>query len=120
MVCAKPVNFVRSLPTVTPISIEEAMTFELSLRKSGWRSYSFRDATTIWSSLDGHPVCTYARTDVNPEVNILFWKGNGPIQEHMLQRRELLRLRQGGEHPRPTPASVKEARTTNLCQASLF
>jgi hypothetical protein len=120
MVCAKPVNFVRSLPTVTPLSIEEAMTFELSLRKSGWRSYSFRDATSIWSSLAGHPVCTYARTDANPEVNILFWKGSGPIQEHMLQRRELLKLRQGGEHPTPTPASVKEAPTPNLCQASLF
>ena len=120
MVCAKPIHFVRSLPTVRPLSMEEAMGFELSMCESGWRSFYYRGAKSTWTSLASHPVCTYAATGTNPEVNILLWKANGRIQEYMLPSHQLLELQRLDEHPRRTEAILEAPRLRDLCQASLF
>lgn len=120
MVCAKPVHFLRSLPTVRPVSMEEAVQYELSHRDGGWRKIHFRDAATTWSSLTGHPVCTYAGTGINSEVNILFWKGNGSIQEYMLPSQELTKLQRGDDHPNQIADFVETPRLGDSVQVSLF
>lgn len=120
MVCAKPVHFVRTLPTVRPLAMAEAMRFEFSLRKSGWRSSHFREAVATWACLAGHPVCSYGATGMHREMSILFWKANGTFQEHMLPRSELLSLQSGVENLGSSEVKFVSPPVSHFSQASLF
>ncbi|KGG87408.1 hypothetical protein P245_20305 [Comamonas thiooxydans] len=88
MVCAKPVNFLRSLPTVKPLSMEEALAYDIQCRRAGWRPHLFgTQAKVTWRKLAGHPVVIY-ELDGKDSRTALIWKHRGVIQEFSISRAE--------------------------------
>lgn len=86
MVCTKPVHFIRDLPTVAALSIQEAMRYDASQRGSGWRSMMYKHASVRWRSLNGHPVVIYEVDEGERTLAMLLWKGNGVIHEYLLPK----------------------------------
>jgi hypothetical protein len=84
MVCAKKVIFVRALPTVQPITMEEAMDHERVANKYGWRSIHYGDkAKVTWRMLAGHPVVIYELDDDDSKATLL-WRFEGRICDYYL------------------------------------
>ena len=84
MVMVKPVDFVRGLPTVPPLSLEMAEAFDKDCRSAGWRSHMFGEGSTItWHKLAGHPVVVYEKEGREPMATLL-WKYQGRIHDHYL------------------------------------
>lgn len=76
MVCSKPVDFHRGLPTVKPLLISEAVLYDESCRGSGWRSGMFSSKVDItWWTLAGHPVVCYENQE-GCRVIMLFWRNS--------------------------------------------
>lgn len=86
MVCTKPVHFLRSLPTVTPLSMAAAATFDASARCSGWRARKHQDTKATWAKLAGHPVVIYDNGDPHERLAMLLWKSEEGIEEYILPK----------------------------------
>lgn len=88
MVCSKPVNFLRSLPTVKPLSMEEALDYDNQCRRAGWRPHLFGAQPNVtWRKLAGHPVVIY-ELEGRDTRTVLIWKHRGEVQEFSITRAE--------------------------------
>lgn len=88
MILAKPVNFLRALPTVAPISMEQAQAYDAQCRTMGWRPNCYGDSPKIsWHKLAGHPVVVYER-DGKPSRGTLICNISGVIQDFHLSNSE--------------------------------
>ncbi|MBV7542168.1 hypothetical protein [Acidovorax sp. sic0104] len=86
LVCAKAVHFVRDLPTVPPLSVQEAKAHDEQSRSAGWRAMGFRGASISWRAVNGHPVVIYEHPLEMKRMAILFWRANGEVQEYVLHK----------------------------------
>ncbi len=74
MICTKEVHFLRTIPTVKPLTIDEAKAIDNEARKYGWRSHFYgKDAITTWHKLCGHPVVVYERGE-DERTGVLLWR----------------------------------------------
>ncbi len=105
MVCTKRVHFIRELPTVAALSIQEAMRYDEAQRSCGWRAMKYKHASVRWHSLNGHPVVIYELEENERTLAILLWKSNGVTHEYLLPREMDLQ----GLHPAPLPKMNVEA-----------
>lgn len=88
MILAKPVNFLRALPTVAPISMEQAQAYDAQCRPMGWRPTCYGDSPKIsWHTLAGHPVVIY-EVDGKPSRGTLICNISGVIQDFHLSKAE--------------------------------
>ncbi|CAN7647972.1 hypothetical protein LJR129_005045 [Acidovorax sp. LjRoot129] len=83
MVCAKSVHFNRTVPTVAPISLAAAVSFDMGQRQWGWRSMKYDQANVSWGIFNGHPVVVYDAGD-DERVAMLLWKHEGRTEEYLL------------------------------------
>ena len=84
LICAKPVNFIRTLPTSPPVSTQDAKRYDEMSRGYGWRSMRFNGAKVSWKLLQGHPVVVYEATNGGGHMAVLLWKHKGIIQDYYL------------------------------------
>lgn len=88
MICAKPVNFLRGLPTVAPLSMSEAQTYDKERRSVGWRPHTYgADPTISWHKLAGHPVVIY-ESEGKRSRGTLICRIRGEIQDFHLSLAE--------------------------------
>ena len=88
MICAQPVNFLRGLPTVQPITLLEAQAYDKVCRPWGWRATSYgEEAKSSWHMLAGHPLVIYERAG-KPSRGTLICKIHGQIQDFHLSKAE--------------------------------
>lgn len=71
MVCAQEVMFVEELPSLKPLPLESAITFNDVSSKQGFRALSLRGCKPEWHSLRRHPVAAYYQAGERHAV--LFW-----------------------------------------------
>lgn len=118
MVCAKSVHFNRTLPTVAPISLAAAVSFDIGQRRWGWRSLKFDQAKISWGTFNGHPVVVYDAGE-DEWVAMLLWKHQSRIEEYLLPDSfDLSNLK-----PVTPPANIGEETVSpepELSQAALF
>lgn len=82
MVCAQRVWFVLGLPGTRPLSLAEAVDYDSSQRRFGWRALWFSGKEPAWFSLRGHPVAVYHdRATFHDDHAVMLWKANGEILE---------------------------------------
>lgn len=84
MVCAKPVHFIRTLPTVPAISASAAIAYDAGMRSSGWRAHFYQGAKVAWKTLAGHPVVVYECPQRGRPMAMLLWRYEKAILEYLL------------------------------------
>lgn len=112
MVCVKPVRFVATPPTVTPIALEVAERINTESSSMGWRSHHYKGIEPSWGFLSGHPVAVYEKGD--SLVKLLFWRNGRRIEEFRVHGDQLL------DKAAPAQVAVAAAPKVIPTQACLF
>lgn len=120
MVCSKPVHFIRQLPTVRPLPIAQAIDFDNSSQKAGWRAFRYKHPAVTWAEFAGHPVAVYAETDEHQEMRVLYWKSMGTIHEYFLSKDHPISLLDTQSQPQDNSEQLDEPRHEQPFQVSLF
>ncbi len=84
VVCARPVHFLRGVPTTVPISLEAAQQHAAGSNAWGWRAHVGAGEVSWWS-LEGHPVEVYG-ADTPDRRAALLYLHNGEIHEYGVPR----------------------------------
>ena len=84
VICSRPVSVIRSLPTVRPMTLDEAKAHDEKERRYGWRAMRYKKSEPQWKLLNGHPVAIYSHPDEDGHAGVLLWKNKGRIHDYFL------------------------------------
>ncbi|MFN9476597.1 hypothetical protein [Acidovorax sp.] len=118
VVCAKPVHFLRGVPTTVPIGLEAAQQYVAESNSWGWRAH-VGASNPSWWSLEGHPVEVYGDGAPDRRAALLYLH-NGKIHEYGVHPDVELAGLESLRGAAQRSLDLECAEDTGLLQAALF